>query len=113
MMPEWAVLDERGTDLFLNAAIIKAGYATPITIPPNEKYTDLFKSLYEEAKKQRRGLWKNKNEGDSCNSDYECTNNTCNDENQKLLKACRMSWTTKSCFEGKCHCKVDCDEWIK
>jgi len=43
--------------LFLNATIIKAGYATPMTIPPNVKYADLFKVLYEEAREQKRGLW--------------------------------------------------------
>jgi len=46
--------------IFLNATIIKAGYATPMTIPPNVKYADLFKKLYEEAREQKRGLWKKK-----------------------------------------------------
>ena len=44
--------------VFLNATIIKAGYATPMTIPPSVKYADLFKELYEEAREQKRGLWK-------------------------------------------------------
>jgi len=43
--------------IFLNATMIKAGYATPMTIPPNVKYADLFKELYEEAREQKRGLW--------------------------------------------------------
>lgn len=43
---------------FLNATIIKAGYATPMTIPPNVKYADKFKELYEEAREQKRGLWR-------------------------------------------------------
>jgi len=42
---------------FVNATMIKAGYATPMTIPPNVKYADLFKELYEEAREQGRGLW--------------------------------------------------------
>jgi len=42
---------------FLNATIIKSGYATPMTFPPNVKYADLFKELYEEAKEKKRGLW--------------------------------------------------------
>jgi len=29
-------------EIFLNAAIIKSGYATPMTIPPNVKYADLY-----------------------------------------------------------------------
>jgi len=28
-----------------------------MTIPPNVKYADLFKELYEEAREQKRGLW--------------------------------------------------------
>jgi len=43
--------------LFYNATIIKSGYATPMTIPPNVKYADLFQELYEEAREQKRGLW--------------------------------------------------------
>lgn len=44
--------------VFVNATIIKAGYATPITIPPNVKYADLFQELYEEAREQKMGLWR-------------------------------------------------------
>jgi len=43
--------------VFLNAQIIREGYATPMTIPPNVKHADLFKELYEEARKEGRGLW--------------------------------------------------------
>jgi len=42
---------------FLNATIIKAGYAVPMPTPPNVKYADLFKELYEEAREAGRGLW--------------------------------------------------------
>ena len=55
MKPAW----EYGTSsgLFLNAEIIKGGYATPMTIPPNVKHADLFKELYEEARESKKGLW--------------------------------------------------------
>jgi len=54
------IMDDRseGTIIFLNASIIKAGFATPMTIPPNVKYADLFKELYEEARENNRGLWR-------------------------------------------------------
>jgi len=42
---------------FLNAILIQAGYATPMAIPPNVKYAELFKRLYEEAWEQGAGLW--------------------------------------------------------
>jgi len=41
----------------INAFIIHEGYATPMTIPPNVKYADLFKELYEDAREEKRGLW--------------------------------------------------------
>jgi len=54
------VFIQRGKDsfLFVNAAIVSQGYATPMTIPPNVKYADLFKALYEEAREQKMGLWR-------------------------------------------------------
>lgn len=43
--------------IFLNATILKAGYAEPMTIRPNTQYANDFKKLYEAAKEARRGLW--------------------------------------------------------
>jgi len=43
---------------FLNAEMMKEGYATTLTIPPNVKHADLFVKLQQQARKQRRGLWK-------------------------------------------------------
>lgn len=44
--------------LFLNAHLVREGYARAATFPPNVKYSDLFRSLEQEARKERRGLWK-------------------------------------------------------
>jgi micrococcal nuclease len=43
---------------FVNAEIVKQGYASLMTFPPNVKYVDLFLKLYREAREDRRGLWK-------------------------------------------------------
>jgi micrococcal nuclease len=43
---------------FLNAEIVKQGYASLMTYPPNVKYADLFSKLYRQARENRRGLWK-------------------------------------------------------
>ena len=43
---------------FVNAEIVKQGYASLMTFPPNVKYADLFLKLYQEAREHRRGLWK-------------------------------------------------------
>jgi micrococcal nuclease len=45
-------------EIFLNAEIIKQGYASLMTFPPNIKYVDLFRRLYRQAQEQNRGLWK-------------------------------------------------------
>ena len=43
---------------FVNAEIVKQGYASLMTYPPNVKYADLFLELYREARENQRGLWK-------------------------------------------------------
>lgn len=43
---------------FVNAKIIEEGYASLMTIPPNVKYADLLLKLYQQARNNRRGLWK-------------------------------------------------------
>jgi len=52
----YVYLKKDGT--FVNAEIIKQGYASLMTIPPNAKYADLFLKLYQEARNNKRGLWK-------------------------------------------------------
>ncbi len=42
----------------LNEEIAKAGYASPMTIPPNVKYQERFLKAYREAREDQRGLWK-------------------------------------------------------
>jgi len=46
-----------GSKTFVNAEIVKQGYASLLTIPPNIKYAQLLKKLYAEARENRRGLW--------------------------------------------------------
>ncbi|WP_017257546.1 thermonuclease family protein [Pedobacter arcticus] len=46
---------EDGT--FVNAELVKNGYATVMTIPPNVRYADLFVELQKQARQQDKGLW--------------------------------------------------------
>ena len=46
---------EDGT--FLNAELVKQGYAMVMTIPPNVKFAELFVKLQQEARENNRGLW--------------------------------------------------------
>ncbi len=43
--------------VFVNAELVKNGYAVIATFPPNVKYSKAFLALQEEARKQKRGLW--------------------------------------------------------
>jgi micrococcal nuclease len=43
---------------FVNADLVKNGYAMTLTIPPNVKYADEFVKLQEDARENNRGLWK-------------------------------------------------------
>ena len=47
---------EDGT--FVNADLVKNGYATVMTTPPNVKYADTFVELAARARKHKKGLWK-------------------------------------------------------
>lgn len=42
----------------LNEEILMAGYAYTVTVAPNVKYRDRFQKARSEARKNRRGLWK-------------------------------------------------------
>ena len=46
---------EDGT--FLNALLVKEGYATAATFPPNVKFSSQFAKLQREARSKRKGLW--------------------------------------------------------
>jgi micrococcal nuclease len=43
---------------FVNARLVKDGYARTLTIPPNVRFADSFAALAREAREQRRGLWR-------------------------------------------------------
>jgi micrococcal nuclease len=47
---------EDGT--FVNAKMVRDGYANIMTIPPNVKYADTFLKLERKARNQNRGMWK-------------------------------------------------------
>jgi len=44
---------------FVNAEMVKNGFATVMTFPPNVRYVDTFVDLARKARKQNKGLWKN------------------------------------------------------
>ena len=44
--------------LFVNASLVRDGYAGTLTVPPNVRYAERFRRLQREARDDRRGLWK-------------------------------------------------------
>jgi micrococcal nuclease len=44
-------------NLFINAKLLKDGYAQVMTIPPNVKHADYFRTLQRQAQAEGRGLW--------------------------------------------------------
>lgn len=47
----------RAGEWFVNAELVRQGYAKTLTIPPDVQYTELFKQLQREARAAGRGLW--------------------------------------------------------
>jgi micrococcal nuclease len=45
-------------DVFVNAWLVKNGFAYSYTYPPNIKYQELFVKLQKEARENKRGLWR-------------------------------------------------------
>lgn len=43
---------------FVNKEIIKEGYALLYTVPPNVKYKDILLEALKEARREKKGLWK-------------------------------------------------------
>ena len=46
---------------FVNAELVKNGYAMVMTVPPNVKFADEFLRLQQEARENNRGLWNGAN----------------------------------------------------
>ena len=42
---------------FINAELLRNGYAVIMTVPPNIKYAGKFAELQKEARENKRGLW--------------------------------------------------------
>ena len=43
--------------LFVNAELVRLGYARAVSYPPDVKYQELFSQLEKEAREASRGLW--------------------------------------------------------
>lgn len=42
---------------FVNAALVREGYAAPLSVPPNVRHADEFAALARTARRSGRGLW--------------------------------------------------------
>lgn len=59
-LPFEKIYQDKNKQVFVNATMIQNGFAQPMTYPPNVKYADTFKDLFEEARQHKRGLWEEK-----------------------------------------------------
>ena len=53
-----AYVYRRRDGLWVNAALVRAGYATTLTIPPNVAHAGKFAALARRARERGRGLWR-------------------------------------------------------
>lgn len=52
-----AYVYRRSDDRFVNLAIVREGYAQPLSIPPNVRFAERFVDAAAEAREAGRGLW--------------------------------------------------------
>jgi micrococcal nuclease len=55
--PEGEVNDQKIREDMFNARLLLDGYAQLLTVPPNIRYVDFFKTYQTEAREANRGLW--------------------------------------------------------
>lgn len=53
----YVYLGDAGDERFVNAALVRGGYARTLTIPPNDRYAPLLRRLELRAARAGRGLW--------------------------------------------------------
>jgi len=46
-----------GTEVMVNAELVRLGYAAVMTVPPNVRHAEMFRKLAAEAREHHRGLW--------------------------------------------------------
>jgi micrococcal nuclease len=44
-------------DTFVNAELVRRGYAQPLTVPPNVQHAERFSRLARDARRAGSGLW--------------------------------------------------------
>ena len=44
-------------NMFVNAELVRRGFATTLTVPPNVRFASLFSKLARDARRAGRGLW--------------------------------------------------------
>jgi micrococcal nuclease len=52
-----AYVYRRRDGLFVNAALVRGGFAHTLTIPPNVRFAERFRGLAAQARRAGRGLW--------------------------------------------------------
>jgi len=90
-------------DTFINAEMVRRGYAFAYIIPPNEKYSTIIIRAEEEAKRGKRGVWKLERDN-FCIAISEFNYNAKGNDNENL----NDEYVT---FRNRCNKSVDLDGW--
>ncbi|MBU1177290.1 thermonuclease family protein [Patescibacteria group bacterium] len=77
-------------DLFINEYLVKNGYASASTFPPDVKYADDFLKFQKKAKEENLGLWSScQVNGIICSVNvYDCSDFETNQEAQSIYDSC-------------------------
>jgi|SRR3989344_9424077 len=104
----WVISESGQGETFVNEYLVRQGYASAITYPPDVKYSELFREAEKDARDNNRGLWSlcvnkttenNTNENsdtviqstgtDDCSTNkYNCTDFKTHAEAQSVFDSC-------------------------
>jgi micrococcal nuclease len=80
-------------DLFVNAELVRLGYAVALTYPPDVQYADLFVQLEQEARAAERGLWAPPSPAPPSEPTWNCIGNLYNCDDFSSCDEVMSYWT--------------------
>ncbi|OGM03783.1 hypothetical protein A2124_00330 [Candidatus Woesebacteria bacterium GWB1_37_5] len=97
----WVPLESGQGELFVNEYLVREGYATAVTYPPDVRYSELFRAAEKDARDNNRGLWSKCVSGSE--QDVKLQVNT-GDEKAKNDVTVIQSTGTADCSSNKYNC---------
>jgi len=101
LSPPESINDTEIRSKMFNAVLLLEGYAQIMTVPPNVKYVDYFRTYQQEAREQNKGLWEleiNKNENSQVTGEPEYY---IGNKNSKIFHRPDCEWAKKIAPQNK------------